>query len=327
VQQSAKDLEDYLKETLHAPVRLERWRGATALPAYLTGQYGFLDGSIGNVRVLFLQSAEEPVPSVAKKHERALQQHWTGAVAFAFPRVTPRTRQRMVSEGLPFVVPGSQVYLPFLGTSLRERYAAPRTSPAERLRPSAQVLFLASLMNPASAADTPTEAAKRLGYTAMAMGQALTQLEDAGLMRVRKEGRERRFGLADDPAVLWERAQTLLASPVSRRHHLAGVPASARKGPVAGLSALATYSAIAEPGVLVVALDRAKTKALLGAKNIEELTGPEEADLTVEVWSYDPALLSKAPAVDRLSLYLSLREDPDERVQAALAEMMRGMAW
>jgi hypothetical protein len=31
--------------------------------------------------------------------------------------------------------------------------------------------------------------------------------------------------------------------------------------------------------------------------------------------------------VDRLSLYLSLREDMDERVRSALDEMMLGVAW
>ena len=84
MQNGVKNLEAYLGETLHAPVRLERWRHAAKLPSYLTGQYDFFDGTVGDVHILFLQSAEEPVPSAAKKHERALQQNWTGPVAFAF---------------------------------------------------------------------------------------------------------------------------------------------------------------------------------------------------------------------------------------------------
>ena len=31
--------------------------------------------------------------------------------------------------------------------------------------------------------------------------------------------------------------------------------------------------------------------------------------------------------VDRLSLYLSLRDDPDERVQGALEDMLEGVKW
>jgi DNA-binding transcriptional ArsR family regulator len=326
VKHSVKNLEAYLHETLHTPVRFERWRGEAALPAYLTGQYDFFDGTVGSVHILFLQGVEEPVPSAAKKHELALQQHWTGPLAFAFERITPRTRQRMVSEGLSFVVPGNQVYLPALGVNLRERYQA-RMQSADRLRPSAQVLFLHVLANQSAAANTPSGLARRLGYTAMAMGQALNQLEDAKLVRVHKEGRERLFELAGEPADLWRQAQPLLASPVSRRRYLVGVAPSARKGLAAGLSALATYSALAEPTVPVVALARATAKSLLDARGVQELPTADEADLEVEVWSYKPGMLSEGPAVDRLSLYLSLRDDTDERVHSALDEMMRGVKW
>lgn len=324
--QSVKGLEVYLRETLHTPVRLERWHQASTLPAYLTGQYDFFAGTVGNVQVLFLQSTEEPVPSAAKKHERALRANWTGPVAFAFERIAPRTRQRMISEGLSFVVPGNQIYLPALGVNLRERYQT-RAQAVDRLRPSSQVLFLHILANSSPSSNTPSGMARQLGYTAMAMGQALNQLEDAKLVNVHREGRERLFVLAGEPADLWLRAQPLLASPVSRRRYVVGVAASARKGLAGGLNALAAYSALAEPSVPVVALDRVKAKSLLDARGIQELRAADDAELEVEVWSYEPGLLSDGPAVDRLSLYLSLRDETDERVQSALDEMIRGVTW
>ncbi|MHB1137232.1 MAG: helix-turn-helix domain-containing protein [Coriobacteriia bacterium] len=327
MQHSIKSLETYLRETLHAPVRLERWRQAATLPAYLTGQYDFFDGTVGDVHILFLHSAEEPVPSAAKKHERTLQQSWTGPVAFVFDRIAPRTRQRMVSEGLSFVVPDNQIYLPALGVNLRERYRT-RVQTTDRLRPSAQVLFLHVLANHSPGSNTPSGLARRLGYTPMAMGQALNQLEDAKLVNVHKEGRERRFELAGEPADLWHQAQPLLASPISRRRYLSGVTPSAHKGlAAAGLSALATYSALAGPAVPVVALDRVKAKSLQDVRGVQELPAADDAELEVEVWSYEPGLLSEGAAVDRLSLYLSLRDDTDERVQSALDEMMRGVTW
>jgi hypothetical protein len=65
----------------------------------------------------------------------------------------------------------------------------------------------------------------------------------------------------------------------------------------------------------------------LEARGVQELLAADEAGFEVEVWSYEPDLLSDGPAVDRFSLYLSLRDDTDERVQSALAEMMRGVTW
>ncbi|MGB4592191.1 MAG: hypothetical protein WBI63_00220, partial [Coriobacteriia bacterium] len=140
-------------------------------------------------------------------------------------------------------------------------------------------------------------------------------------------GRERRFELAGEPTDLWRQAQPLLRSPVSRRRYLVGVAPSGRKGLAAGLSALATYSALAEPAVPGVALDRVKAKSLLDVGGVQALPTADEAELEVEVWSYEPGLLSDAATVDRLSLYLSLRDDTDERVQSALDELMRGVTW
>ena len=44
--------------------------------------------------------------------------------------------------------------------------------------------------------------------------------------------------------------------------------------------------------------------------------------VAVEMWRYNPHLLSKEDKVDELSLALSLRDDADERVEAAVDEML-----
>ena len=54
---------------------------------------------------------------------------------------------------------------------------------------------------------------------------------------------------------------------------------------------------------------------------------PVPGALEISVWSYAPSLLAKGNAVDRLSLYLSLKESQDERIEAALEEMMRELQW
>lgn len=323
---SNDELEAYLRETLHAPAHLAPWSGEAALPGYLRGQYRFFEGTVADVHVLFLRSNEGPTPRVAKKHEQALLRQWDGPVTFAFDRITPYNRQRMIRDGLSFVVPGSQLYLPTVGVALRERYKT-HGGGAGKLRPSAQVLFLHALAGDPSTLNTPSGFAKRLGYTPMAMGQALDQLEDVNLVSVRKVGRERLFDLAGDPAGLWLKAQPLLASPVKRRRYVANESGLATDGMTAGLSALATYSSLTEPRLSVLALAAREAKNLADIRQGREPLSADEADVEIEVWAYPPRLLSGGPAVDRLSLYLTLRDDADERVQSALDEMMRGVTW
>ena len=55
--------------------------------------------------------------------------------------------------------------------------------------------------------------------------------------------------------------------------------------------------------------------------------GPEEAHAQMECWHYDPRLLSDGPTVDRLSLFLSLREAADERVAQALHALLESLPW
>ena len=48
----------------------------------------------------------------------------------------------------------------------------------------------------------------------------------------------------------------------------------------------------------------------------------------VQVWKYDPVKFSPVPdRVDPLSLYLSLKDDPDPRVQGELRAVMEEMKW
>ena len=47
----------------------------------------------------------------------------------------------------------------------------------------------------------------------------------------------------------------------------------------------------------------------------------------IELWSYDPQFFATGNSVDVLSLYLSLKDEDDERVQQALSDMMEKMEW
>ncbi len=53
----------------------------------------------------------------------------------------------------------------------------------------------------------------------------------------------------------------------------------------------------------------------------------EQANVRIEVWSYEPKLLGDNEVVDPLSLYLSLRYNADERIQQQLEQLMEEVRW
>lgn len=60
---------------------------------------------------------------------------------------------------------------------------------------------------------------------------------------------------------------------------------------------------------------------------IVELPGPEPQSYEIELWNYSPLLFQEDDVVDRFSLYLSLQDNADERVQSALEKMMEDALW
>ena len=61
--------------------------------------------------------------------------------------------------------------------------------------------------------------------------------------------------------------------------------------------------------------------------DIRIMPDSDEADVRIEVWSYDPRVLTDRDIADPLSVYLTLREVPDERVQDQLETLLKRVSW
>ena len=85
---------------------------------------------------------------------------------------------------------------------------------------------------------------------------------------------------------------------------LAEDPMAKQLGRLAGLSALAQYSMLAEPKWPVYALSATEWKAAT-VTGLQELPEPVAGARELQLWSYSPALLPGVATVDPLSLTLS----------------------
>jgi len=158
------------------------------------------------------------------------------------------------------------------------------------------------------------------------MTRALGELDGVGLGTIAIEGRERVLRFGRDKKKVWKTALERLRSPVKKRLWVKH-PINQSLGMTAGLSALAYYSNLAEPANLVMALEGKQWKRIEANGDIMILDIAEPNASEWEIWRYSPELFAKKGMVDRFSLFLSLREDNDERVQSALEKMMEQVAW
>ena len=63
------------------------------------------------------------------------------------------------------------------------------------------------------------------------------------------------------------------------------------------------------------------------ARTIRIVAEPDEAAVQIEAWSYNPCVLTDRDSADPLSVYLTLREVPDERVQEQLETLLKRISW
>ena len=237
-------------------------------------------------------------------------------------------RRRLIEQKVPFIVPGNQLYLPDLGLDLRE-YFRHRAAPAgAALSPSAQALLIAALLRQLWQADwQPSGIASALGYTPMTLSRAVRELTAAGLAAAHTVGRSRWLRMELSPAQIWERAKPALRTPVKRSVWVGAHDGAAHQPRrLAGLSALARCSMLSEPKWTVYALTAADWKAATDG-GVRALPEPETGAQEWQIWRYSPALMPDAMTVDPLSLFLSLQENADDRVQLALDELKGQFPW
>jgi DNA-binding MarR family transcriptional regulator len=320
-------LEQYAIEIIGIPVMPQPWEKSGGLPQYLRERYRYLLMDILGIQCLLMADIgeEEQPPAVIGKHLVQVRARYDAEVVYLRQAITSYNRKRLIEQKVPFIVPGNQMYLPMLGIDLREHLKRLRGKKPV-FSPSTQMLLLHILWRKETGTITPAEIAHRLGYSPMTMTRAFDELETAGIGEHSVLGKERHLRFAETGKPLWEKVLPHLNTPVRKRLYVVSSMQTGKGNP-AGQSALAQYTMLAEPKIQVFAYSANEWKGRLQQDKILERTLPEPGGFEIELWKYAPGQFANEGRVDRLSLYLSMKDNTDERVQSALDALLGGMEW
>nr|WP_298718616.1 hypothetical protein [uncultured Steroidobacter sp.] len=319
----------YLRDALGADAQILPWSDARKLPYFLRDAFYLNTLRLFDREFLLASPRQGQIPGLSALRTQLdkVAQVAGCPVVFTASALASYERKRLVEQKVPFVIPGNQLYLPDLGIDFREYF---RQAPAAvtALTPATQAVFIAALLRKEWQVQwQPAEVTTALGYTAMTLSRAVRELTAAGLVGGHQEGRTRIVEMKYPPAEAWEHAKPLLRSPVKRSVWLEeDLRGRVSESPLAGLSALAFYSMLAEPPRPIYAVGVAQWKAVQRAGVTTLPESRSDASLW-QVWSYAPNLLPGSEAVDPLSLTLSLQDEQDERVQQALQELRGRFPW
>lgn len=316
--------------TGHAPILTPLPKGAAVrVPVFLMELYELFRVKLFQ-RDLALAVGKEHkngfTPMEYMGHAEQLRDALGEIVALVLPHVASYDRNRLVRMGVAFIVPERQLFLPQLLVDLRNHFPRAKRNTGEALPYPAQVILLYHLLKSSVEHYSLREVAERLGYSPMTISNAVDGLKGFGLCETRAVGRKYHLHFKARGRKLWEEALPHLRSPVRARRFVRGKPAEADAFQ-AGMTALSAYTRIGDDRLPVYAMREDKYRQEMKTGRLIECPGPDEAEAEIEAWFYSPEPLAEVGRVDRLSLFLTFRDSPDERVAQARRELMEGLRW
>jgi len=320
------ELEGYCTELGAAPSALLDPETQARLPLFLSQLYQTVKATLfGKPWHLLLHTKREaPTPGELEAHARLVSKHLGPSVAFVFGYLPAFDRNRLLKKQVPFIVPHRQMFLPGGMVDLREVHGSAPVKTTAALSMPAQCLVLHHLQKQSGEVLTLTDWAEKLRYSKMTITRAHRELANAGLVKA-APGKTVVLQFVAERRALWQLALPLLRNPIQHEGYYR-VPDVMPTGLLdAGLTALAHFTDLAEGPQRVLATWRL---FLQNQPDITPVAYRAEDAVTIQRWWYAPTLLADdGKTVDRLSLFLSLKDSADERIQIALGVMMEGVKW
>ena len=305
---------DFIEKVLGLHVSRQPWENIQKMPYYIQDRFSVEKVTLDDLETLFLYPKNELDHTAAlQKHIARIQKAERLPVILVLPSISRYRREAFVEAKIPFIVPEKQLYLPFIGTYMQERLDSEEVK-LKKFQPATQVLFFYYLYQ-GNQNMYMSDAVKALGYSAMTISRAAKQLVQTGFFAESKDGVQKILTGTTQGRELFDNIRPALINPVRRR-------TSVKKTDLNNEYLLAGDSAIAKQTMLSDSMFCCY--AVTGKQKLAELPYAMDAntDVVLELWKYDPTLLSKDGMVDPLSLAMSFEDEDDERIQDAIEELL-----
>ena len=320
---------EYATKTLHTEIIQSPFDSEGALPLYLRGLFDCEKWTAFGTDFIVAAPRENLAVKTLAKHEAKLRSVSGLPVVFGYREATGYRAARLVEAGLPFIVDGRQLYLPFLGVALSKEHSKrslPKTVGIGKVSTQTQRFILKVIYE--SLTDlSVTQTAELLGVAKITASRIYDELEAIDPAWITTDGRIRRFACEADCVAFWGKAGLHLFNPVVREYRLDHVPTIGRL-PLSGISAISHHSMLADDPCPTFAITKAQ-EGELGLKSGKGLAGWDQWDepvCVVQVMRYRLDSMVDA-AIDPLSAILSLSEEDknDPRVEGEIENIIKGV--
>jgi DNA-binding MarR family transcriptional regulator len=306
------------------------------LPIYITQSYKLQEAVLFNRNIVFAEQTQDhfTVSQIAK-HLQVIKKNLDKPVVLVLKNMQSYNRKRFIENRINFIVPEKQIFLPELLISLSENFKIEKDYKSKKLMPSSQFLLIFHLLNKNNnwklEQKSFKEIAERLDYTPMAISYAVDELKNYNLIDVLGD-REKHIRFSYKKRALWNYAleKDLFESPILKTIYTDDIPENIFMLK-AGISALSQYTRLNPDRQQYYAVEKREFYKLQ-KNNVFNNSSDTEGRYAIEVWKYDPKILAAESknnntSVDPLSLYLSIKNNCDERIEMGLEQLIDEIIW
>lgn len=278
--------------------------------------------------VLIIQKEDE-YPGIVSlsKHLKQIHKITREPLVYVNNALSAADRKSLINNNVNFIKPYSQLFIPELALDLRENYRQKRSSiEVENLFPATQAVMIACFNRGWSTKEvyTSSQLVQGLVYSRVTISKVIDQLINIGVLF--RGDKARTYFFNEPEKLVFEKITPLLKSPIKREVFINARLDIGKGIFFSGETALAQYSMLAEPAKPIYGLTQEDFATLVREGEVWETESIDEIKATVELWTY-PNPIVGAEVADPISLFVSLRDHNDERIQIALDEMMGEIPW
>ena len=312
-------LEKTLRQTVHIEKNTELYE---RLPLVYRGRYNIYNVKTNGFLWIAIKPENEVGLVMLRKDRAKVEKEAKLNCALFLDRTTFYIKEKLLEEGIPFVIMDKQIYLPFIGYLLsgtKEREIAP----VHQISYLTQKLLLTAVYEKWQGIKV-SEASEKLGVTKMSVSRCFDEIEYLDIDILRMKGKSRVIYIPEDIRELWNQIQGKLRSPVVNRYILREDVKLDKK---AGISALCEYSLLTDNDYPTYAVIKKEIRNSGIQEKRQAGKGDDIGCVVLELGYFIDYEGEKAE--DPISVAMSFTDEElrDERINISIKEMLEEYVW
>lgn len=284
--------------------------------------------------ILLISKSGNQSPYEIKKIFDSIRHKLNKELIFVKNKINSYDRMRLIKYKVGFIIINKHLYIPNMFIDLRESFNI-EPNFKEKFTPSTQFLLIFHLLKSDINEKTSNEIKsildkvgqnadpKYVSYSRMTINRTLNELKKIGICKINHKKGKKYLILSNNKRGLFIKSRKFMINPISKSLKLFFSPDKLNLKLYSKTTALSKYSMISPDNIITHAIYKKKFKKMY--------LDADESDLeyfNLELWQYNPLILSlDGKNVDPISLYLSLKDNKDERIVKALKNMVSNKIW